>query len=196
MFDLRADTCLCMRVLEVSYGGNIRNISKIPISQDGGIIWIASFNFTPNLISRNVDARFLRQRYSQMFRAFRFIREHIRETHWYLSPTKLHRNFMNAYFRYFRSTEDCTASFGIPPCTVCARRARSTIPATLIGNWEIVGIRSDDVSQSEDITVIGHLKLPERKVTFLLVWRTFGEMFYVTMRTRCDSSGKVTDSLK
>lgn len=67
---------------------------------------------------------------------------------------------------------------------MCAARTISTIPATLIGNWEIVGIRSDDISQSEDITVIGHLKLPERKVTFVLVRRTFGEMLYVTVRSR------------
>lgn len=51
------------------------------------------------------------------------------------------------------------------------RLAQSTIPATLIGNWEIAGIRSRDVSQSAGITVIGHLKLPERKVTFVLVRR-------------------------
>lgn len=66
--------------------------------------------------------------------------------------------------------------------SVCAARAIYDIPATLIGNWEIAGIRSRDVSQSEDITVIGHLKLPERKVTFVLVQRTFGKMFYVTTR--------------
>lgn len=58
-----------------------------------------------------------------------------------------------------------------------AQRAQSTIPATLIGNWEIAGIRFRDVSQSVDITVIGHLKLPERKVTFVLVRRSaFGKM--------------------
>ncbi|KAF7386795.1 hypothetical protein HZH66_011247 [Vespula vulgaris] len=40
---------------------------------------------------------------------------------------------------------------------------QSTIPATLIGNWEIAGIRLSDVSQTEDITMIGHLKLPQAK---------------------------------
>jgi len=63
-----------------------------------------------------------------------------------------------------------------------ARLEQSTIPATLIGNWEIAGIRFRDVSQSVNITVIGHLKLPERKVTFVLV-RTFGKMLYVTVHT-------------
>ncbi|KAL2738366.1 hypothetical protein V1477_011725 [Vespula maculifrons] len=41
---------------------------------------------------------------------------------------------------------------------------QSTIPATLIGNWEIAGIRLSDVSQTEDITMIGHLKLPQAKI--------------------------------
>lgn len=69
-------------------------------------------------------------------------------------------------------TKNCTLNLGSCCSVSYAQRAQSTIPATLIGNWEIAGIRSGDVSQSEDITVIGHLKLPERKVTFVLVWRT------------------------
>lgn len=78
-----------------------------------------------------------------------------------------------ACFRYFQ--DEIT-----PRSRVCAARALHGIPAALIGNWEIAGIRSRDVSQSEDITVIGHLKLPERKVTFVLARRTFGKTFYVT----------------
>lgn len=75
--------------------------------------------------------------------------------------------------------------------SVCAARAIYDIPATLIGNWEIAGIRPRDVSQSQGITVIGHLKLPERKVTFVLVRRTFGKTFYVTTRV---SSGNRAES--
>jgi len=105
---------------------------------------------------------------------------HVRNTRGIYCRRSCSNNFTNACFRYFRTLS--LESYRVP-------YAQSTIPATLIGNWEIAGIRSDDVSQSEDITVIGHLKLPERKVTFVLsyIWRTFGEMSYVTMRTRCDS---------
>lgn len=89
------------------------------------------------------------------------------------------------------SYEDCTSSLE----SYFVPSAQSTIPATLIGNWEIAGIRSGDVSQSQNITVIGHLKLPERKVTFGLVRRTFGEMFYVTMRNHCDSSKRESSEI-
>ena len=44
---------------------------------------------------------------------------------------------------------------------VCALRAaemQSAIPAALIGNWEIAGIRPPDVSRPDSITVIGHLE--------------------------------------
>jgi len=76
---------------------------------------------------------------------------------WYLPPevAQLHERMLPYRDRISRS---CHVSR--------AQRAQSTIPATLIGNWEIAGIRSGDVSQSENITVIGHLKLLERKVTF------------------------------
>jgi len=95
---------------------------------------------------------------------------------WYLPPevAQLHERVLPVL-----SYGDCISRSGHVPR---AQRAQSTIPATLIGNWEIAGIKSGDVSQSENITVIGHLKLLERKVTF--VRRTFGEMSYVTMRTR------------
>jgi len=79
---------------------------------------------------------------------------------WYLPPevAQLHERVLPVLSYGDRTSR----SYHVPR----VQRAQSTIPATLIGNWEIAGIRSGDVSQSENITVIGHLKLLERKVTF------------------------------
>lgn len=44
---------------------------------------------------------------------------------------------------------------------------QSAIPATLIGNWEIAGIRGRDVNRPDSITVIGHLEAARAKVTFV-----------------------------